>query len=222
VQLKAIALSSWFFLVRQTIRVHLTIAHLPSLSAVIFNYSGKILRRFVQVRRLVDGSRKYHPPLLTPLLSISRNRSSHLDIYMAIAGAPTPPAGVCAPRPELKPPHYHGGPWKAAGDRGEGTRGDRRVRSGWGGCRRIRFANIGGNVASGFIQHPFPPFPKPPSFRLRFPPPPCSRRGISTPILRGSWWKMEIANPSVFPATSFIFKRLKNFFLGRWRCTSGS
>ncbi|KYN17271.1 hypothetical protein ALC57_10491 [Trachymyrmex cornetzi] len=37
---------------------------------------------------------------------------------MAIAGAPTQPAGVCAPRPELKPPHYHGGPWRAAGDRG--------------------------------------------------------------------------------------------------------
>ncbi|KYQ58315.1 hypothetical protein ALC60_02735 [Trachymyrmex zeteki] len=36
---------------------------------------------------------------------------------MAIAGAPTQPAGVCAPRQELKPPHYHGGPWRAAEDR---------------------------------------------------------------------------------------------------------
>jgi len=80
VQLKAIALSSWFLLasVRQTIHVHLTVAHLSSLSAVIFSYSGKILGRFVQVRRLVDGSRKYHPLLLTPLLSISRNRSLSL------------------------------------------------------------------------------------------------------------------------------------------------
>jgi len=40
---------------------------------------------------------------------------SRLDIYMAIAGVPTPVDGVRAPRPELKPPHYHGGPWRRAG-----------------------------------------------------------------------------------------------------------
>jgi len=59
---------------------------------------------------------------LAPLLAYQSRAivSSRLDIYMAIAGAPTQPAGVCAPRPELKPPHYHGGPWRAAGDRGGG------------------------------------------------------------------------------------------------------
>ncbi|EZA61004.1 hypothetical protein X777_08216 [Ooceraea biroi] len=43
---------------------------------------------------------------------------------MAIAGAPTHrPKCRCAPRPELKPPHYHGGPWRVArcrGVKGEG------------------------------------------------------------------------------------------------------
>jgi len=52
---------------------------------------------------------------------------------MAIAGAPTPPAGVCAPRPELKPPHYHrGGPWRAARRIAGRERG--KVLEGAGGC----------------------------------------------------------------------------------------
>jgi len=92
------------------IHIYHTVAHLLSLSAVIFGYSGKILGRFAQVRRLVDGSWKSHPSLLPPSLSYQSRTivPSRSDIYMAIAGAPTPPAGVCAPRPELKPPHYHG------------------------------------------------------------------------------------------------------------------
>lgn len=67
-------------------------------------------------------------PFSLPLYQSRAIVPSRLDIYMAIAGAPIPPAGVCAPRPELKPPHYHG-PWRAAGDRGRVRRG-RRVRSG--------------------------------------------------------------------------------------------
>ncbi|KAG7199690.1 hypothetical protein KM043_014277 [Ampulex compressa] len=51
---------------------------------------------------------------------------------MAIAGVPTHRPGG-APRPELKPPHYHGGParWGEHG-RGAGTRET------WEGCQRMR------------------------------------------------------------------------------------
>lgn len=56
------------------------------------------------------------------------------------------------------------------------------------------------------------PFQSRPLSASSFRPRSASRRGTSTSALRGSWWKMEIANPSVFPSTSFIFKRLKNFF----------
>lgn len=100
-------------------RVYHTVALLPSLSfRSYFNYPRKDsqeIRTGATARGWIDQS--FIHPFLPLLLSIVPSR---LDIYMAIAGAPTPPVGVCAPRPELKPPHYHrSGPWRAARDRGE-------------------------------------------------------------------------------------------------------
>ena len=135
-QLKAIILYfriGFFLSSMRQIHVHHTVAHLLSLSSVIYlqllwKDSQKIRTGATTCGWIVEVSSAF----LAPLLAYQSRAivSSRLDIYMAIAGAPTQPAGVCAPRPELKPPHYHGGPWRAAGDRGGGVRGVRRVRCG--------------------------------------------------------------------------------------------
>lgn len=180
-------------------RVYHTVALLLSLSfRSYFNYPRKDSREIrTGARGWIDQSLIH--PFLPPPPPINR-----LDIYMAIAGAATPPVGVCAPRPELKPPHYHrSGPWRAAREVGR-LEGADALPAGWGGCRRIRFANIGGNVASGFIQHPSRPFQNSVlPFRLLSPSAPSvlqpPRYLYSPPYYGGFWWKMEIT-PVGLPA----------------------
>lgn len=106
---------------RQTVHVRHTVAH------HFLQLSSATPKRFSRDSCRCDNSWKSHLPLPAPpslALSISRNRSLSLG-HLHGNSVPTPPAGVCAPRPELKPPHYHGGLWRAAVDRGrlEGTGG---------------------------------------------------------------------------------------------------
>lgn len=146
---------------------------------------------------------------------------------MAIAGAPTPPAGVCAPRPELKPPHYHrGGPWRVARRERGKVRGSRRMRSlrdeAAAGESVLRILEVMSravlyNTRSRPSQSRplFSPFPSFRSFR------PTAAAAPLLPRITGILMKNGNSKPpSVFPPTSFLFKRLKNFFLGL--CTSES
>jgi len=200
-------------------RVYRIVTLLLSLSAVTYVQPPK---RFSRDLCRCDSSRTGQSFIhlsLSPLFSPYQSRAiilSRSDIYMAIAGA-TPLDGVCAPRPELKPPHYHGGPWRAGVGPGgcaldEAAAGESVLR-----ILEVMSRAVLYNTRSR-------PFQSRPLSASSYRPPSRSacRRSTSTPALRGSWWKMEIANPSVFPSTSFIFKRLKNFFLERCRCTSGS
>lgn len=105
-----IAFSNWFLLasMRQTIRSSCCCAF-----AITFpQLSSATPERFLRDSCRCDDSwmdrESFIRPFSLPLYQSRAIVPSRLDIYMAIAGAPTPPAGVCAPRPELKPPHYHG------------------------------------------------------------------------------------------------------------------
>lgn len=206
-------------------RVYHTVALLPSLSAVISTIHEK---GSPEIRiGATDGSTAVSSTLSFPSSYQSRAIvPSRLDIYMAIAGAPTPPAGVCAPRPELKPPHYHrGGPWRARRERGK-VRGGRRMRSlrdeAAAGESVLRILEVMSravlyNTRSRPSQSRplFSPFLSFRSFR------PTAAAAPLLPRITGILMKNGNSKPpSVFPPTSFLFKRLKNFFLGL--CTSES
>lgn len=71
--------------------------------------------RWMDRGSLIRAPSRSRSPLPYQSRAIVPSRS---DIYMAIAGAHLHHRPGCAPRPELKPPHYHGGLWRAAVDRG--------------------------------------------------------------------------------------------------------
>lgn len=116
---------------------------------------------------------------------------------MAIADVPTHRAGLF-PEARIETTSLPAVGW---GLRGRGLPG----RGGRGCCRRrIRFANIGGNVASGFIQHPFRLFQAPLATTIH--PPPVSRL-ISACITAGLM-KNGNSYPSVLPSTLFYILTL--------------
>jgi hypothetical protein len=108
--LRATAFSSWFPSASTRIN-HARLSHCCAFTITfreltfILSSEREIPERF-GCRPAASSPPHPHPPL--PPYQSRAIVPSRLDIYMAIAGAPTHRLRCrCAPRPELKPPHYH-------------------------------------------------------------------------------------------------------------------
>jgi len=102
------AFSSWFPSASARIN-HARLSHCCAFTITfrgltfILSSEREIPERFGCRPAASNSSHPYAPPYQSHAIVPSR-----LDIYMAIAGAPIHrPQCRCAPRPELKPPHYH-------------------------------------------------------------------------------------------------------------------